>query len=193
MNTIIPLLKRDWLEFRKHALSIFLFWVVMPVLIHIFLAIPLSRLINLDVRYLNWSSAGVWITIACMAAFFVTSIHLRKIRVESQQIDAILQSPVTNMELLFVIIIRGLIFGFCQFVCAIIITSTLNHEYFSFGQIIIIISQMLVIIFAFSTFGTFVGLVISNGMTFIQLSFIILLFLSVGMGTFIPIFNMESF
>ena len=115
MSVIIPLLKRDWIEFRKHALVILLFWVLMPVLIHISLAIPLSRLIILDVRYLNWSSAGVWITTACITAFLITSIYLRKIRVESEQIEAILQSPVTNMELLSVIILKGVIFGFCQF------------------------------------------------------------------------------
>ena len=186
MSVIIPLIKRDWLEFRKHVLSILFFWILMPILIHVFLAIPLSRLITLDVRYLNWSSAGVWITTSCMAAFLVTSIHLRKIRLGSQQIEAILQSPVTNMELLSVIILKGVIFGFCQFVCAIFITSTLNHEYFSIGQIAIIMSQMLVVIFSFSAFGTLIGLIISNGMAFIQFSFTIFLFTSVGMGIFIP-------
>ena len=186
MNAVIALLKRDWIEFRKHALSILLFWVLMPILIHISLAIPLSRLITLDIRYLNWSSAGVWISTACIAAFLTTSIHLRKIRVENQQLEAILQSPVTNIELLSAIIIKGVIFGFCQFACAIFITTTLNHDYFSMGQIIIIMSQMLAIIFAFSTLGTFSGLIIYNGMALIQFVFLIFLLLSVGMGTFIP-------
>ena len=186
MNVIFALIKWNWLEFRQHALTILFFWIFMPVLIHITLAIPFSRLITLDVRYLNWSSAGVWITTACMMSFLITSIHLRKIRVESKQIEAIFQTPVTNMELLSVIMLKGVIFGFCQFVCAIFITSTLNHEYFSIGQIAIIMSQMLVIIFVFSTFGTLIGLIISNGMTFIQFSIIIFLLLSVGMGTFIP-------
>ena len=186
MNVIIPLIKRDWLEFKKYFLSILFFWILMPILMHVFLAIPLSRLITLDVRYLNWSSAGVWITTACMMSFLITSIHLRKIRVGSQQIEVILQSPVTNMELISVIILKGMIFGFCQFACAIFITSTLNHEYFSIGQIAIIMSQMLVIIFSFSAFGTLIGLIISNSMAFIQFSFTIFLFTSVGMGIFIP-------
>ena len=161
MNVIFPLIKWNWLEFRKHVLPILFFWIFMPVLIHITLAIPFSRLITLDVRYLNWSSAGVWITTSCMAAFLVTSLYLRKIRLGSHQIEAILQSPVTNMELLSVIILKGVIFGFCQFVCAIFITSTLNHEYFSIGQIAIIMSQILVIIFAFSTLGTLIGLIMA--------------------------------
>ena len=105
MNVIFTLIKWNWLEFRQHALTILFFWIFMPVLIHISLAIPFSRLITLDVRYLNWSSAGVWITTACIMAFLITSIHLRKIRVENHQIEVILQSPVTNIELLSVIII----------------------------------------------------------------------------------------
>ena len=42
------------------------------------------------------------------------------------------------------------------------------------------------IIFAFSSLGTLFGLIISNGLAFMQFSFIIFLLLSVGMGTFIP-------
>ena len=186
MNPIIPMLKRDWIEFRKNYLVTIIFWVLIPVLIYIFLAIPLSRLIFLDVRYLNWSAAGVWIVSAGMAAFLETVNRLRKIHFETRQIDAILQSPVTNIELLSVIILRGVIFGLCQFVFAIVITSTLNYEYFGIGNILFITLQMLLIILFFSVLGTMLGLVISNAIVFIQTSFILFLLLSVGFGTFIP-------
>ena len=186
MTPIIPMLKRDWIEFRKHALFTILFWVLIPILIHTFLAIPLSRLISMDIRYLNWSAAGVWISSSGMIAFFESATRLRKIHFETRQIDAILQSPVTNLELLSVIMIRGVIFGLCQFVFAICITSTLNHEYFGIGNILFITLQMLVIILFFSVLGTMLGLVISNGLVFIQTSFILFLLLSFGMGTFIP-------
>ena len=186
MTPVIPMLKRDWIEFRKHALFTVLFWVLMPILIHIFLAIPLSRFIFMDIRYLNWSAAGVWISSSGMIAFFESATRLRKIHFETRQIDAILQSPVTNLELLSAIMIRGLIFGLCQFVFAICITSTLNHEYFSIANILFITIQMLVIISFFSVLGTIFGLVISNKMIFIQSSFILFLLLSFSMGTFIP-------
>ena len=186
MTPIIPLLKRDLLEFRKYFLATILFWVLIPVLIHIFLAIPLSRFIIMDIRYLNWSAAGVWISTAGMIAFHETANRLRKIHFETRQIDAILKSPVTNLELISVIMLRGIIFGFCQFVFAICLTSTLNHEYFGITNILLITLQMFVIISFFSALGTMFGLVISNGMVFIQSSFILFLLLSLGMGTFIP-------
>ena len=186
MTPIIPLLKRDWIEFRKHALYVILFWVLIPILIHTFLAIPLSRLIFMDIRYLNWSAAGVWICSSGMTAFFESATRLRKIHFETSQIDAILQSPVTNLELLSAIMIRGVIFGLCQFVFAVCITSTLNHEYFGIANILFITIQMLVIILFFAVLGTIFGLVISNRIIFIQSSFILFLFLSLSMGTFIP-------
>ena len=186
MTPIIPMLKRDWIEFRKHVLFTILFWSLIPILIHTFLAIPLSRLIIMDIRYLNWSAAGVWISSASMIAFFETANRLRKILYETKQIDVILESPITNLELLSVIILRGVIFGLCQFIFAICITSSLNHEYFGAMNILFITLQMLVIISFFSVLGTIFGLVISNRMVFIQSSFILFLFLSFGMGTFIP-------
>ena len=187
MTPIIPMLKRDWIEFRKHALFTILFWVLIPILIHTFLAIPLSRFIIMDIRYLNWSAVGIWISSAGMIAFLETANRLRKIHFETRQIDAILQSPVTNLELLSVIILRGVIFGLFQFVIAIFITSMLNYEYFGTANILFIILQMLVIILFFSVLGTMFGLIISNGMVFIQSSFVLFLVMSLGMGLFIPL------
>jgi len=186
MTPIMPMLKRDWIEFRKHTIFTILFWALMPILIHTFISIPLSRLIFMDIRYLNWSAAGVWITTAGMIAFLESANRLRKIHFETRQIDAILQSPVTNLELLSVIMLRGVIFGLCQFGFALCITSTLNHEYFGITNILFITIQMLVIILFFSALGTIFGLMISNTMIFIQSSFILFLLLSLGMGTFIP-------
>ena len=80
MTPVIPMLKRDWIEFKKHALFTILFWVLMPILIHTLLAIPLSRLISMDIRYLNWSAAGVWISSTGMRAFIESATRLRKIR-----------------------------------------------------------------------------------------------------------------
>ena len=106
MNSIIPLLKRELLEFKKHALPIILFWILIPIIIHTLLAIPLSRLIAMDIRYLNWSAAGVWITAAGMTAFLQSATRMRKIQFESEQIDALLKSPISNLDLIIVNISR---------------------------------------------------------------------------------------
>ena len=121
-------MKRDWYEFRNHIVIYLVLWILIPILIHLLLAIPLSHLISLEVRYLNWAAAGIWVTSASMASFLETALRIHKINYETGQIDVILQSPISNFELLMVLSLRGIIFGFIQFIIAILITCTLNHE-----------------------------------------------------------------
>ena len=156
-------------------------------MIHLFLAIPLSRIISLEVRYLNWAAAGIWVTSAGMASFLETALRIRKINYETGQLEVILQSPISNLDLLTILSLRGIILGFIQFVFAIIITCTLNHEYLGTLNIIMIIIQIMTIIIFFSVLGILMGLLISNLIIFIQISLASFLIISLGMGAFIPI------
>ena len=187
MNPIIPLFKRELLEFKKHAFSIILFWVLTPIIIHTLLAIPLSRLITMDIRYLNWSAAGVWITASGMTAFLQSATRMRKIQFESRQIDALLKSPISNLDLIIINISRGIMYGIGQLLVAIVITSTLNHEYQSLGNMLIIIFQMFTLILHFSVLGTLIGMLVSNHISFVNISFILLLGVTMGFGNFIPL------
>ena len=162
MNYFQPLILREWYEFRKHIISNLLFWILTPIILHIFLAIPLSRFISMDIRYLNWSS---------------------------RQLEALLKSPISNLDLLSINIARGMMYGIGQFCFAILITSTLNHEYLSIGSILIISFQMLTLIFHFSVMGTFLGLLISNAMLLTNISFFLFIFITMGLGNFIPLEN----
>ena len=60
MTHILLFLKRDWYAFRKNFFTYILLWIVMPISIHLLIAIPLSRFITLEIRFLNWAAAGVW-------------------------------------------------------------------------------------------------------------------------------------
>ena len=189
MNYFQPLLIREWYEFRKHIISNLLFWILTPIILHIFLAIPLSRFISMDIRYLNWSAGGIWITTSGMTAFLQSAYRMRKIQFESRQVEALLKSPISNLDLLSLNIARGMLYGIGQFCFAILITSTLNHEYLSIGSILIISFQMLTLIFHFSVVGTFLGLLISNGMLLTNISFFLFIFITMGLGNFIPLEN----
>jgi len=180
-------MKRDWYGFRKQSLAYLVLWIFIPILIHLLLAIPLSRFISLEVRYLNWAAAGIWVTSAGMSSFLETSLRMRKIIYETDQIEAILQSPISNFELVTALSLRGVIFGFIQFICAIFITCTLNHEYLGTLSIFMIIIQVMAIILFFSVLGTLVGLLISRRNIFIQFSLALFIIISLGMGGFIPI------
>ena len=103
------------------------------------------------------------------------------------QIDAILQSPISNLELLMVLSLRGVIFGFIQFIFAILVTCALNHEYLGTLSVLMIIIQIMAVILFFSIFGILMGLLISHRTIFIQFSLALFVIITLGMGSFIPI------
>ena len=147
----------------------------------------MSRLIILEVRYLNWAAAGIWATSAGMASFLETSVRIRKINYETAQIDTILQSPISNLDLLTALSLRGVIFGFIQFIFAILLTCALNHEYLGILSVLMIIIQIMAVILFFSIFGILMGLLISHQTIFIQFSLALFIVISLGIGAFIPI------
>ena len=187
MSSILILLKKDWLELKKHAISLIFFILISPIFLHILLAIPLSNFIVLDVRYLNWSSAGIWIYTSSIIAFIIPIISIMKINIYSSEIDAILQTPISNYQLIISIIIKGFFVGFLQLFVAFIITSTLKQEYFNTIQVLVIFFNMAIIIMMFSSIGTTLGLMLSNMLSFIQIFIFFSLILCFGMGIFIPL------
>ena len=184
---ILPLLIRDWYAFRKHIVVYLGLWIFLPILIHLLIAIPLSLFISLEVRYLNWAAAGIWLISCGMVSFLETALRIRKVNYETSQIEAILQAPISNLEFLLVLFLRGAILGFIQFIFAIFITCTLNHEYFGALSIFMIIIQVMSVILFFSTLGILMGLLVSNRIIFFQMSLVLFLFIIMGIGAFIPI------
>ncbi len=164
-------------------------WIFIPILIHIILAIPLSQLINLEVRYLNWAAVGIWIITSSMAAFLETSNRIRKIQYETNQIDILLHSPTTNVDILLALFFRGTIIGLIQFIFSILITYSLNHEYLGMWNIVLIVFHILSIITFFSVLGIILGLFINSRILIINIYIILFAILSIGMGVFIPINN----
>ena len=180
-------MKRDWYGFRNHIVIYIALWILIPVLIHLLIAVPLSRLISLEVRYLNWAAAGIWFTSTGMVSFLETSLRIQKINYETTQIDIILQSPISNFEILLVLSLRGIIFGFIQFIFAILITCTLNHEYLGTLSTLMTMIQVMAVILFFSVLGILLGILIPNRIICIQISLALFIIISMGMGAFIPI------
>ena len=167
--------------------QICLIWIIFPVLLQMLLVIPLSKVVQLDMRYLNWAAAGIWVVSAGIIAFTESASRMRKIRFETGQIQAILKSPLTNLQLLCAVSARGTIFGFIQFTAALLITSTLNNEFLGLSRILLLTLQILVLILFFALLGTFTGSILKNASIFILLTLILFIFLGLGMGTFIPL------
>jgi len=186
---ILVFFKRDWFEFQKNFILYFALLCFFPIILYILLVIPLSRFIITEVRYLNWSAAGIWITCSGMAAFMSTSLRIHKVNHETKQINAILNAPISNINFLSYLLFRGILFGCLQFMFSLIITSALSHEYFGLLNTLLIVVQILPVLLFFSILGIFIGLIISHRMLFLHFFLILFMFISLGMGIFIPIIN----
>ncbi len=194
MSPLIPLLKRDLSDFKKNIFSIFTFSIFTPIFLHLFLSIPLSSVIKLDIRYLSWASPGLWITSSCIAAFLQSANRMRKLQFRFGQMESILKTPISNFDLLLSIVIRGLLYGFFQLTISIMITSILNNEYLSFYILLIVVIQMLFLIFQFAVLGTLVGGLVANDNLYFNIICFIFLSLTLGLGNFIPLkYYPESF
>ena len=187
MTPLIPLLKRDLIDFKNNIFSIFTLFILTPVFLHLFLSIPLSNIISIDIRYLSWASPGVWITSSCMAAFLQSANRMRKLQFISDQIEAILKAPISNLDLLLSTIIRGVVYGIFQFIISIIITSLLNNEYLAFYVLLIIMIQMLFLVFHFAVLGTLIGGLVENDNLYYNIICLLFLSLTIGLGNFIPL------
>ena len=187
MNMVLILLNREWIEFKKNFLSVFLLWFLLPLLIHITIALPLSKVITVSILYLNWSSAGIWVVSSCLVSLLISIKFLNNIKNQNNHINALLQTPVSNIHLLNVSLIKGSIYGIFQFVIAITITSVLKQEYFSTFEILLITIQIGILVLFFSSLGTLLGMIVSNILIFIQLILYFFLILAFGLGTFIPL------
>ena len=181
------LLYRDWLNIKKHAISLFLVLTMFPMLLHLFISIPLSNVISLDIRYLNWAAPGIWITSSGVLAFCIAILRMKKIKYDSGQLDAFLKTPLANSDIIVSVVITATILGFIQVLISIGLTVLLNNEYLGFKQILFILFQVLPLINFFAILGNLIGIFVKHGIALISMILFIFLVLTLSIGSFLPL------
>ena len=184
---MLVLLKRDLCELKINIIFYFALFILSPIILYLLLAIPLSHFISVEVRYLNWSSTGIWVTCSVMISLIVTSIRIHKLKYQTNQIEAILTTPITNLIFLISILMRGLFLGIIQFLFSYLLTAFLTNEYLGLFNVLIIIMHIIFTLIFFSILGILFGLIIENTLLLIQSILTVFILLSLGMGIFIPI------
>ena len=183
------LLYRDWLNIKKNGIALLLIFTILPMLLHLFLSIPLSNIISLDIRYLNWAAPGIWVTTSGLLAFCVAVLRMKKIKHDSGQLDALLKTPLRNSEIIFSVIIIATILGIIQALVSIGLTTLLNNEYFGVRQISLIMLQILPLINFYAILGTLLGIFIKNEITLVSVILLVFLVLALSIGSFLPLAN----
>ena len=181
------LLYRDWLNIKKNGISLLVIFTMLPMLLHLFLSIPLSNIISLDIRYLNWAAPGIWVTASGLLAFCIAILRMKKIKHDSGQLDALLKTPLRNGEIIFSVIIMATLLGLVQALISIAITVLLNNENLGFGQIVIILLQIIPLINFYAILGTLLGIFIKDGIVLISIILLMFLILALSIGSFLPL------
>jgi ABC-type multidrug transport system permease subunit len=181
------LLYRDWLNIKKNGISLLVIFTMLPMLLHLFLSIPLSNIISLDIRYLNWSAPGIWVTASGLLAFCIAILRMKKIKHDSGQLDALLKTPLRNGEIIFSVIIMATLLGLVQALISIAITVLLNNENLGFGQILLILLQIIPLINFYAILGTLLGIFIKDGIVLISIILLMFLILALSIGSFLPL------
>ena len=181
------LLYRDWLNIKKNGISLLGIFTMLPMLLHLFLSIPLSNIISLDIRYLNWAAPGIWVTASGLLAFCIAILRMKKIKHDSGQLDALLKTPLRNGEIIFSVIITATLLGLVQALISIAITVLLNNENLGFGQILLILLQIIPLINFYAILGTLLGIFIKDGIVLISLILLMFLILALSIGSFLPL------
>ena len=165
---MLALLKRDLFELKRNLIFYFALFSLSPIILYLLLAIPLSYFISVEVRYLNWSSAGIWVACSVIVSLIGTSIRIHKLKYQTNQMEAILTAPITNLFFLFSILMRGLFLGMIQFLFSYFLTAFLTNEYLGLLNVLIIIIHMILALIFFSLLGILLGLIIENTLFLIQ-------------------------
>ena len=181
------LLYRDWLNIKKNGISLLGIFTMFPMLLHLFLSIPLSNIISLDIRYLNWAAPGIWVTASGLLAFCIAILRMKKIKHDSGQLDALLKTPLRNGEIIFSVIIMATLLGLVQALISIAITVLLNNENLGFGQILLILLQIIPLINFYAILGTLLGIFIKDGIVLISIILLMFLILALSIGSFLPL------
>ena len=181
------LLYRDWLNIKKNGISLVVIFTMLPMLLHLFLSIPLSNIISLDIRYLNWAAPGIWVTASGLLAFCIAILRMKKIKHDSGQLDALLKTPLRNGEIIFSVIIMATLLGLVQALISIAITVLLNNENLGFGQILLILLQIIPLINFYAILGTLLGIFIKDGIVLISIILLMFLILALSIGSFLPL------
>ena len=186
------LLYRDWLNIKKKVILLLVILGMLPMLLHLFLSIPLSNIISLDIRYLNWAAPGIWVTASGLLAFCVAILRMKKIKHDSGQLDALLKTPLRNGEIIFSVIIIATLLGFLQVLVSIALTVLLNNEYLGMWQIMLILFQIVPLINFYAILGTLLGIFIKDGIALVGIILLIFLVLAFSIGSFVPLVNFPT-
>ena len=184
MNLVKILLVKEFLILKNFLISFLLIICLMPLFLYLFISIPLSMIIlNTKPVYINLSASGIWI----VSTLFFVFIYASNIINKNIKSDSFLALPINSWQLLISKNIFLIFLGFMQLLFSILLTSTINQDYISFLNILVILFLFLPNIVTISSISIIINFYFSNKLYKIIIKIIIFMVISFGYGSFIPL------
>ena len=182
------LLRRELYILKHNLIPFICIWMLLPMAIYLFISIPLSSKISIDViNYINWSSIGNAVYASSVLTYLLSTNLILKYKNKTSFSNLMLAAPQTNSQHLGAIIIWASVIGLVQFLFSIVITQALNSSnLFLLDKILIIIYGIPIIIFV-SNLAIFVCLIVNSKFVHTLVNFILTIFFLFSSGLFFPL------
>ncbi len=182
------LLRRELYVLKYNLIPFICIWMLLPMAIYLFISIPLSSQISIDViNYINWSSIGNAVYASSIITYLLSSKLILRYKSKTSFSNLMLSAPQTNYQHLGAILIWASIIGLVQFVFSIVITQALNSSNLFFLDKILIIIYGLPIIILVSNLAIFIYLIVDSKLVQTLINSILTIFFVFSSGLFLPL------
>lgn len=184
MNIIKVLLIKELLIIKQGILKVSLFFFLLPLVLYLFLTIPLSAVV-VDIKpiYMVWSAPGIWI-VSALYLVYLFNFFLYERNFNSEMMMSI---PIQPYQYLFFSYIFSLIIGVSQLVVSILIISSLNSDYLGFIKLLEIIFLIMPGILIISSLSCLISFFVKHRLIVLFTHIFIFLIICFGIGSFIPL------
>ena len=183
MNMLYILIKRELLKLKSSILLYLIILFFSPLFMYLFISIPLSFVINMKPIYLYWSSSSIWLISAIYIAYLFSYFNVKR-NLES---DSFRSLPILSWQLIVSNYILVIMIGILQLIVSILILNTLNKDFLSLSNYLVLIIFAIPCLLIVSSFSFIFFCTINNKLLLSFVNAFIFIVLSFGYGAFIPI------
>lgn len=184
MSKIKILIYKEVLYFKKNIVQYIFLLFVLPFSLFLFLSIPFSKVfLDLKPVYSIWVCSGV-LLVSVLFNIYLFNLNWFKKNYKNHFLKSI---PITTFDYLVSQILFSIILGFSQYFVSVIVLNSLSIGFMSFMQCIKCFFILIPSIIIISNIALIASEFIKNQFILNILSYILFLFLTFSIGSFIPI------
>ena len=184
MNNIKVLFLKELMVIRNSYLKYIFILFFFPLFLYLLLSIPLSVIIdNIKPIYIIWSSVGIWHTTSLYMIYIFNISFCLKIF----NTGIFKAAPIQSYQYLLAMYLYCIFIGTMQLIVAIILVSSLNSDYLSFLSLVKIYIVTFPSFIIISSISYLLTRLIQKDFSVNISNVFVLLFISFGFGSFIPL------